>query len=99
MAWVGISVQDITPYVASHLGITDTKGVIVARLEQGSPADKAGVKAGDIIRKVQGRQITNATDAQRSIFGAGVGDVVVLTIERDHKTWDVKLKLEEVPKK
>ena len=98
-AWVGISVQDITPYVASHLGITDTKGVIVARLEQGSPADKAGVKAGDIIRKVQGRQITNATDAQRSIFGAGIGDVVVLTIERDHKTWDVKLKLEEVPKK
>ena len=97
--WVGISVQDITPYIASHLGITDTRGVIVARLEQGSPADKAGVKAGDIIRKVQGQQVTNSSDAQRSIFGAGVGDVVVLTIERDHKKWDVKLKLEEVPKK
>ncbi|MCX5800668.1 MAG: trypsin-like peptidase domain-containing protein [Candidatus Eisenbacteria bacterium] len=97
--WVGISVQDITPYVASHLGITDTHGVIVARLEQGSPADKAGVKAGDIIRKVQGQQVNNSTDAQRSIFGAGVGDVVVLTIERDDKRWDVKLKLEEVPKK
>ena len=97
--WVGISVQDITPYVASHLGITETRGVIVARLEQGSPADKAGVKAGDIIRKVQGQPIENSNDAQRRIFGAGVGDVVVLTIERDHKQWDVKLKLEEVPKK
>ena len=97
--WVGISVQDITPYAASHLGITDTGGVIVARLEQGSPADKAGVKAGDIIRKVQGQPIKNSNDAQRRIFGAGVGDVVVLTMERDHKQWDVKLKLEEVPKK
>jgi serine protease Do len=97
--WVGISVQDITPYVASHLEITDTRGVIVARLEQGSPADKAGVKAGDIIRKVQGHQVNNSTDAQRSIFGAGVGDVIVLTIERDHKAWEVRLKLEEVPKK
>jgi serine protease Do len=97
--WVGISVQDITPYVASHLGITDTRGVIVARLEQGSPADKAGIKAGDMIRKVQGQPIENANDAQRRIFGAGVGDVIVLTIERDHKQWDVRLKLEEVPKK
>ena len=97
--WVGISVQDITPYLASHLNITDARGVVVARLERGSPADKAGIKAGDIIRKVQGQQINNSNDAQRSIFGAGVGDVVVLTIERDHKKWDVKLKLEEVPKK
>jgi len=97
--WVGISVQDITPYIASHLNITDTRGVIVARLEQGSPADKAGVKAGDIIRKVQGEQINNSSDAQRSIFGAGIGDTIVLTIERDGKTRDVKLKLEEVPKK
>ncbi len=97
--WIGLSVQDITPFIASQLEITDARGVIVVRLEDGSPADKAGVKVGDIIRKVQGEAVSNSSEAQRSLFGAGIGDLVRLTVERDGKSRDVRLKLEEVPKK
>ena len=96
--WIGISVQDITPYLAQQLGVRDTRGVIVVKLEDGSPADGAGVKVGDIIRKVQGERVQNSDDAARSIFGAGIGDVLSLTMERDGKTWDARLKLVEVPK-
>ena len=96
--WIGISVQDITPYLAQHLGVTDTRGVIVVKLEDDSPADKAGVKVGDLIRKVQGARVEDSNDAQRSIFGAGIGDVLTLTLEREDKTWEARLKLVEVPK-
>jgi len=96
--WIGISVQDITPYLAQQLGVRDTRGVIVVKLEDGSPADKAGVKVGDIIRKVQAERVQDSDDAARSIFGAGIGDVLTLTMERDGKTWDARLKLVEVPK-
>ncbi|MBN1504952.1 MAG: trypsin-like peptidase domain-containing protein, partial [Candidatus Eisenbacteria bacterium] len=96
--WIGISVQDITPYLAQQLDVRDTRGVIVVKLEDGSPADKAGVKVGDIIRKVQGVQVENSDDAARSIFGAGIGDVLTLSVERDGRTWEAKLKLVEVPK-
>jgi len=96
--WIGISVQDITPYLAQQLRVKDTRGVIVVKLEDGSPADKAGVKVGDIIRKVQGERVQNSDDAARSIFGAGIGDVLTLAMERDGKTWDAKLRLVEVPR-
>jgi len=97
--WIGLSVQDITPFIASRMEIADPKGVIVVRLEDGSPADKAGVRVGDIIRRVQGEAVSNSNEAQRSLFGAGVGDLVTLTIEREGKSTEVRLKLEEVPKK
>jgi serine protease Do len=96
--WIGISVQDVTPYLAQQLGVSDTRGVIVVKLEDDSPADKAGVKVGDIIRKVQGERVENSDDAARNIFGAGIGDVLTLTVERGGKTWDARLKLVEVPK-
>ncbi|UCF79011.1 MAG: trypsin-like peptidase domain-containing protein [Candidatus Eiseniibacteriota bacterium] len=97
--WIGLSVQDITPFIAQQLDIADARGVIVVRLEDGSPADKAGVQVGDIIRRIQGEVVSNSTDAQRSLFGAGIGDVVSLSIEREGARKDVRLKLEEVPKK
>jgi serine protease Do len=97
--WIGLSVQDLTPFIASQLEITDIRGVMVVRLEDGSPAEKAGVKVGDIIRKVQGETVSNSGDAQRSLFGAGIGDIVALTIERDGESRDISLRLEEVPKK
>jgi serine protease Do len=97
--WIGLSVQDITPFIASQLDIKDPVGVIVVRLEDGSPADRAGVRVGDIIRKVQGKAVSNSSDAQRGLYGARVGDVVTLFIERQGASRDVRIKLEEVPER
>ncbi len=66
-------------------------------IEKGSPADKAGVKVGDIIRKVNGTTVSDSNEAQRAIFGASVGDTVTLTVERDGQLLTMKLLLEESP--
>jgi len=93
--WIGVQVQDLTPYLAQGLGLTDRDGVVVSKVDRGSPAAKAGIVPGDIIRKVNGEKIRNSDEAGRSIFGAGVGDQVTLTVERDRKQRDVVLVLGE----
>ena len=95
--WIGVRTWEITPYVAERLGTTDRNGLYVAVIERGSLADKAGVKVGDIIRKVNGTPVRDSNEAYRVIFGASVGDTVSLTVERDGKLLTMKLLLEETP--
>jgi serine protease Do len=95
--WIGIKAQDITRGLANYFGIRDPLGVLVWGLDEGSPAAKAGVLVGDIIRQINGESVSSAKAAQRHIFGAGIGDTIVLTIERDNKITDYEILLEERP--
>jgi serine protease Do len=95
--WIGVRTWDLTPYLAERIGTTDRRGLYVASLERGSPADKAGVRVGDIIRTVNGTPVRDSEEAYRAIFGANVGDAITLTIERDGKLQTFKLLLEEAP--
>jgi serine protease Do len=95
--WIGVRTWDLTPYLAERIGTTDRNGLYIATLERGSPADKAGVKVGDIIRKVNGTPVSDVNQAWRALFGASVGDAVTLTLERDGKLVPVRLVLEELP--
>lgn len=95
--WIGVSTWELTPYVAERLATTNREGLYVAAVERSSPADKAGVKVGDIIRKVNGTTVKDGNEAYRVIFGASVGDTITLTLERDGKFITVKLVLEESP--
>jgi len=93
--WIGVRTWEITPYVAERLGTNDRNGLYVSVIERGSPADKAGVKVGDIIRRVNGTPIRDVDEAYRALFGANVGDTITLTVERDGKNLTMKLLLEE----
>jgi serine protease Do len=95
--WIGVRTWDLTPYVAERLGTTDRNGMYVAEIERGSPADKAGVRVGDIIRKVNGTPVSDSNEAYRAIFGANVGDTITLTVERDGAQETLRLVLEEAP--
>jgi serine protease Do len=95
--WIGVSTWELTPYVAERLQTTDRKGLYVAAVDRGSPADKAGIKVGDIIRKVNGVEVSDGNEAYRVIFGASVGDTIALTLEREGKLFTVRLLLEESP--
>ena len=94
--WIGVGTWDITPYLAERLGTKDRNGLYIASVEKGSPADKAGAKVGDIIRKVGGTPISDVDQAYRALFGANVGDTVTLTVERDGKPATLRLTLEEL---
>jgi serine protease Do len=94
--WIGVGTWDITPYLAERLGTKNPNGLYIASVEKGSPADKAGAKVGDIIRKVNGTAISDVNEAYRALFGANVGDTITLTVERDGKLATLRLTLEEL---
>lgn len=95
--WIGLVVDEITPYVARYRDISDAKGLLVSNVESDSPADVAGIQRGDIIRRINGEEIANAREARRSLFGSQVGDTIVLNIERDGRRKDFELLLVEAP--
>jgi serine protease Do len=98
VAWPGMQVQALTPYLARRLGLTDASGLIVTRVDPGGPAGRAGVRAGDRVRRVNGIEIHDLDDAQGAIYGAGVGDRLSLTLERGGKPLDVSFTLIEAPR-
>jgi serine protease Do len=95
--WIGVRTWELTPYVSERLGTSDRNGLYVSVVERGSPAAKAGMKVGDIIRKVNGIPIKDVQEAYRAIFGASVGDTITLTVDRDTKQITFRLLLEESP--
>ena len=97
-AWAGLQVQPVTPYLAARLGLPKAGGLVVSKVDANSPATVAGLKVGDVIHQVNGQAANTAEDAQRSIFGAGVGDTVKLEGERGGKPLSVKLVLAELPR-
>ena len=94
--WIGVGTWDITPYLAERIGTTDRNGLYISSVEKGSPADKAGAREGDIIRKVNGIAISDVNEAYRALFGANVGDTITLTVEREAKPVTLRLTLEEL---
>ena len=96
-AWPGLQVQPVTPYLAQRLGYTEARGLLVTRLDVGGPAATGGLQVGDRIMKVNGIEVRSVDDAQRAIFGAGVGDKLEVGFEREGKARSVTLTLREAP--
>jgi serine protease Do len=81
--WLGVGIQPVTPDIAKSLGRAETTGVLVASVSEGSPAEKAGLKAGDIITEYDGRKVERASDLPRAVAGTPVGRDVRLGVVRD----------------
>jgi serine protease Do len=94
--WIGIRVMEVTPYLAAYYNLREGRGLFVHELEDGSPADRAGVQIGDLILAVNGEDVSRLGQAQRLIFGAAIGDVITLRIERAGKQIEVRIRLEAV---
>ena len=83
---LGVQVQDLTPELASALGIKATQGAVVAQVINNSAASKAGIKAGDIIIAANDRAISSSSDLRNYIGLKRPGDKAQLTILRGKKT-------------
>jgi S1-C subfamily serine protease len=95
--WIGIAVQELTAPLAAQLQVEPTKGLVVWSLEKGSPAERAGIRLGDVIRFVNGDRVRDTRDAKRAIFAARVGDTLTFGIERSSETVEIPVTLEELP--
>ncbi len=76
----------ITPEVAQSLGAPNTQGALISQVITGSPADKAGIKAGDIITTFNGKPVKSAGDLRLSIALLRVGDNVTIDVLREGQT-------------
>ena len=87
---VGVSTVQLTKQLADYFGIADGKGVLVTAVTDGSPAAKAGLKAGDVITTVDGEMIEGPGDLSRAINKNKDGDVTVVIV-RDKKQRTIKV--------
>ncbi len=97
--YIGIRMQPVTPEVAKGLGKNAPEsGALVAQVEPGSPADKAGAKPGDVITTVGGKAVKDPADVQRAIvFSGKVGQKVDLGVWRDGQTVKLTPTTAELP--
>ncbi len=86
-AMLGISGDDLTSQLAEYFGVKQGKGVLVAEVTKGGAADKAGLKAGDVIVQVDGKPISGVDELRSALNDNFEGDTrkVTLTIIRDHQ--------------
>lgn len=96
-AFFGIEPGDLTPQIAQGLGLGQARGVVVLQLVAGSPADKAGIKVGDVITAVDGKTVDSVEAFLAAIRPHKPGDVVTATRLRSGKSQDVKVTLANRP--
>ena len=96
--WLGVQIQPVTKDIADSLGLEEEKGALVAQPQDGSPADKAGIKAGDVVVAVDGDQVDSPRDLARTIAGIEPGKSVEVTLWRNGKSQNVDLTLGTLPK-
>lgn len=90
---IGVAISDITPEVAANLGIDRTEGALIGRVEKGTPADTAGVRAGDVAIELDGRPLRGSQDLRNRIGMLTVGTSVDLTVLRDGQKRNFKISI------
>jgi len=80
--YFGMTVQEITPEIAEHLGLSNVTGVIITQVKSGSPADEAGIQTGDIIRQINRSRISSLKEYRSVMPRAVSGDSVLVLIHR-----------------
>jgi serine protease Do len=83
--WIGAQVQSITPDVAEGLGENSLRGAVIAGVQEGGPAAKAGLKKGDAITSVNGEPIKSATELTKKVQASAPGSSIKLAMVRDKK--------------
>jgi serine protease Do len=95
--WLGVQVQPVTSDIADSLGLKDARGAIVDNPQDGSPAAKAGIEAGDVITAVNGTAIKDSRDLARTIATLAPGTSVKLDVVHKGDSKTVTLALGELP--
>lgn len=96
--WLGISIQEMTDALAKEFGAPDTTGALVAEVMDESPARKAGLERGDIIRTYGGTEVKDAAHLRTLVAESAPGRQVVLTVWREKRSRSMEVTLGELPK-
>ena len=91
--WLGVSIQDIDPSIAKALNLNPARGGLISEVFEGSPAEKGGIKAGDVIRSINGKIIEDANDLRNTVAALRPSENADFEILRDGKTLKLKVNI------
>jgi len=91
--WLGVGIQDLTPELAEYYNVKNQKGVLVTHVFEGDPAEKGGIKAKDIIIKIDGKPVPTARELSSTIAGIAVGKKTAILLIRNGKKKTVYIKI------
>jgi serine protease Do len=94
---LGVVIQEVSKELAESFGLGKTQGALVASVEKGAAADKAGVEAGDIILKFDGKPVTDSSDLPRIVGATKPGSKVALQVWRKGSSRDLVATVSEIP--
>jgi serine protease Do len=97
--WLGVSIQDITSDLADEFGVKDLKGALVSGVMKGSPAEKAGIRQGDVILQYNGRDVEDTGHLRNMVSQTPIGTMAKIKILRQKKEIEVEVKVIELSKK
>ncbi|MDZ7335921.1 MAG: PDZ domain-containing protein, partial [candidate division KSB1 bacterium] len=95
--YLGVTPQAIDEEMVQALGLENSQGALIASVEKGTPADKAGLKEQDVVLEVDGRKVVDDNDFRLRIAERNPGDKVRLKIVRDGKIKEITVTLTERP--
>jgi serine protease DegQ len=96
--WIGVEVQEISPALADSFKLKDTRGAIIAGVLKNGPADKAGVKPGDVLLGIEDKVVTDPQGMLTLVAGLQPGNTARLKLRRAQEEVEVKVVVGKRPK-
>ncbi len=96
-AYLGVGYAPLNPAIAAQLGLTQTSGAAVTSVVPGSPAAQAGLRAGDVITQVEGKDLKGESDLAAALADKKPGDKVKLTVVRNGSPQTIEVTLGQAP--
>jgi len=96
--WLGVRIQELTPEISKSLGLKNEEGVLISMVNPNEPAEKAGLKSGDVILEFNGKKIEDVKSLQRTVAESAVESKAVVKVWRDKKIRSFTVKLGELEK-
>jgi hypothetical protein len=96
-AWLGVSLAELNNELAEYFQVNKDEGVLILEVEKDSPAEKAGLKSGDVILELGGKKVGNVDDVHSAIAEKKSGEEIEILYKRHGKTDSVKVELVRSP--
>ena len=91
--WLGVSMQDMTQELAESFNLDSSTGSLIASVLRDGPADKAGIKPGDILIAVEGKSVKNSSEMLNLVAALPPGDTVTVTVMRNKQKKSIPVKV------